>query len=652
MFQDLSLTVHAGDKISLVGRNGSGKSSLLRIIQGIDSPEDGAVKRRKHLTVGYCAQDPVLDESLTAVETVLASGSAAAQAARQYAQSATESADNLASQSLDQATAQMEAMGAWEIEDRARDALKAAGVIKLEAKIGSMSGGQRRRVALAAALLSEPQLLILDEPTNHLDMQAIAWLETELSKSDTSLIMVTHDRWFMETVCTRLVELEQGSAHAHAFGGRGSYDRYRQAREERRIAATNAAMAARTQLRKESEWMAKQPKARSVKQAARVARFYDLSAAASSAPREEAALDLGGPNAARRQGSKVLVMEAAAANIGDRSIVCDFNYDFQPRERLGLVGPNGSGKTTLLRMLADQAPLAAGSRQQGATTSIGYLPQQPDPVRPDISAIQYIREVASAGAQGPMYEGADSPEHLLERLGFARPRQLQLVQTLSGGEVRRLQLGAVLAARPNFLLLDEPTNDLDVLTVEQLEALLQDWPGSLVLASHDRSLLDRVAGRLLVLQGDQAVRLFDGSYAEYADYEVQRRASEQAREAAARKQAQKALAAVRELQPAAGEAVRQQPPQLQRKPARLGYREQQEYAQLERDIDALSQQQQQLDRKLAAMSSSSNGNSSHHTELAAASAQLAQLSTMLDEKTERWLELADVAEAAGQLAAR
>lgn len=658
LFENLNFTVSRGDRLALVGPNGAGKSSLFNLLSDADQPDTGVIKRRKGMTVGYLSQDPKLDESAMIMDAVLQSGSSVSQAVRRYEQATAQAAAGETSskhqKEMDKCFDEMNAMNGWEVSADAHEILESLGMPDTNRLVSGLSGGQKRRVALAAALLAAPDLLILDEPTNHMDLGAIKWMEERLTGSNTTLILVTHDRVFMEAVCTGILELDQGTAHLHSFGGPGSYNKFRQAQYERHAAQAAVAQTAKVQLRKETEWMRRQPKARSTKSKSRQDAFYELSDVARSGPKKDVKADFGGA-AMSRQGKKVLVMEDTACKAGERTIVRNFWYEFAPGERIGIVGPNGAGKSSLLDMITGDRHLAGGHREVGETTALGYFRQHVPDVKPTLKIIDYIREVADDSkvvSDGTSL--ADKPEIILERLGFARPRQQQLVNSLSGGERRRLQLAAVLVEKPNLLILDEPTNDLDLQTVEVVEELLSDYKGCLLVVSHDRAFMENLADRLFVVSGDGLVRLYDGLYSEYLETldEMEAIDSTPSTQTTSVNSASVSTAASGSGSipvastssshggPIASIDTTAFSPSTSSKGPPLGYREKQEYAQLESQIDGLSSTKDNLEQQLTQLA----GNAGKHDEMLLISEQLAALMVDIDNRTERWLELADRAE--------
>ncbi|CAL8463581.1 g3115 [Coccomyxa elongata] len=636
LFKDITLTIKKGQRLAVVGPNGCGKTSLLRVLAGVDEPDSGVVRNRG-IKIGYLPQMPDLEESLSAIDAVMQSESLLARCLRNYDQAMR--SDN--KKAIDSAIAEMDALGGWEARERALQMLEEVGVPDSSQTVGSMSGGQQRRVALAAALLAQPDLLIADEPTNAMDYKAIRWMEENFCARGMSLVVVTHDRAFMETVCTSVLEMEAGEVHLHSFGGPGSYARFRELREERRAAQAAAAASARNVLRKETEWMRRQPKARSVKAAARVRQFYELTAAARDVPRAETQVAFDGGVGMRRQGRKVLELKGASCKVGDREIISDFWYEFYPGERLGVVGANGAGKSSLLRMVAGRLPLSGGERDMGETTQLGFFTQEPLDIPEDMTMNAYLRDIGSRDASlaSPGEEDiSDSPVHVLERVGFPRNRHYTQVKYLSGGEKRRLQLAAVLMAKPNLLILDEPTNDLDLATVESLEAFLASYGGCLLVASHDRAFMEGL-DRMFVLRGDGVVRLFEGSYSEYLEI-VQQEEEEQAEAARAQHSSNpstsNSTSSSGDERKSSGVTGGHAKPQ---KRLQLGYREKQEYEALEEQIEDLSELKLQLERELDAAGGD-------YELLQQLSEKLARTDSELDRKTERWLELAEIAELA------
>ncbi|KAK9833294.1 hypothetical protein WJX81_003890 [Elliptochloris bilobata] len=640
--------------------NGAGKSTLLRLLAGLDEPDAGSVVRRRNASVGFLAQELHAEEGRTALDVVLA-GSPAAAALR--AHDAATSALNVNPNpggaelaALARAGGEVEALGGWEVRERAAEALAELGLGPdvADRPVSMLSGGQRRRVGLAAALMAAPDLLVLDEPTNHLDVAAIQWLERKLTARGTTLAMVTHDRAFMEASCTSVLELDCGSAHLHSFGGPGSYARFRQARKERRAAQANAAQGARILLRKETEWIRRQPKARGTKAAARVRAFAELTSRARDTPQGDTRVTFGGAGM-QRQGNKVLVMEGAGCDVAGRAVICDFCYDFAPGERIGVVGRNGTGKTTLLDLIAGARPLGAGARTEGETTRVAYLTQEAPAVAEGATMLSHLREQADVGTEAALGSSAtnDAAVVILERLGLPRSRHRTLVQALSGGERRRLQLAAALLGRPNVLLLDEPTNDLDLGSVEALEALLANFAGCVLTVSHDRAFMADIAARLFVLRGDGVVRLFEGSYEEYLELaEEEERAAAAAATAAADEQRRQSR-----NQRAASSPTAAADPGSAATPSRngsggcssggrgasrklrLGFREAQEFAGLEAEIDRMGAERDALSAHAAAAATSGD-----YVEAAALGQRLAEAEQAIDQRTERWLELAELAE--------
>ncbi|CAG9460031.1 unnamed protein product [Pedinophyceae sp. YPF-701] len=630
LFRDLTFSIHKSDRVCVIGANGSGKSSLLSILAGSDAPTDGSLQVKRGVSTGRCLQDPEYDPDWTALEAVLSSAGGAAEALREYERAAASGdADALAD-----ATAAVEAADGWTLSSEAEASLSALGIADATVKIGAMSGGQRRRVALAGALLGAPDLIVLDEPTNHLDFGAIDWLAARLVSQGaaTTVVLVTHDRSFMERVCTRVLEIDQGSAYMHEVGGSGSYGKVRELRAERRAAQQAAADAARTVLRKETEWMRRQPKARSTKSRARINQFYELTAKARDRPQDDVVPDLAAAGAtAQRQGNVVLEVDNVAwGHDPAKPLFRSFFYEFGRGERIGVVGRNGAGKSSLLDVLAGVNAPTEGAVTPGETTAVGYFTQHPPAMPEGSRVIDYLKQDAAGGDAGSWEDGL-RPEVVLERLGFPRPRQQQLIGLLSGGERRRLQLAAVLAGRPNFLLLDEPTNDLDLDTVEALEGVLASYGGTLVVVSHDRAFLEGCADRLFVLEGDGEVRLFDGPYGEYVE-------AVREREAAAARRSASSSATADARQPRDKGAAQ---PQGGNKVKKLAPWEVRELEELEGEVEALEERVGAAEAGMAKASAAGD-----YGKLQEWTDELGVLQGELEAKTERWLELAERAEAA------
>ncbi|WDL98356.1 ABC-F family ATP-binding cassette domain-containing protein [Alicyclobacillus sp. ALC3] len=510
LFDQITFGIDGGDRIGLIGVNGAGKSTLLKIVAGLDSPESGTVTLGSRLTVHYLPQEPVFDAEGTVLDQVFNGDLPVMRLLRAYEQVLSSVEAGRHSEG-DEATlialqAQLDEQGAWQLEHEAKTILTQLGIFDYQAKVGTLSGGQRKRVALARALIQPSDLLVLDEPTNHIDNERVAWLESYLQKRSGALFMVTHDRYFLDRVVNRIFELER----AKLFQYVGNYDTFLQTKLEREEQALASEEKRQNFLRNELEWIKRGPKARGTKQKARTERYYEILERRPS----EAAQTLDVSIARSRLGNKVIELDHVTKHFDEVAVVDEFSYIVLRGDRIGIVGSNGSGKSTLLKLMADRLPPDSGSVSFGSTVKIGYFSQEHEELNGSQRAIEYIRESAEyiGTADGEMV----SVSQMLERFLFPASLQWTPINKLSGGEKRRLALLKTLVSAPNVLLLDEPTNDLDIPTLTVLEAFLADFRGAVIVVSHDRYFLDNVVEKVFDCTGGGRVSVYTGNYSDYA----------------------------------------------------------------------------------------------------------------------------------------
>jgi len=507
LFENISFSIHKDEKIAFVAKNGTGKTSILNILSGDDEPGSGTITYRKGIAVSFLPQDPKLDHSLTVEETIFASDNPILKVILDYEKALLNPEDE---KNYQHAFEQMEQYQAWDFETQYKQILFKLKLENLNQKVSTLSGGQKKRLSLANALINKPDLLILDEPTNHLDLEMIEWLEAFFAKENITLFMVTHDRYFLERVCNEIIELDEGEL----FTYKGNYSYYlekREARIEREAIETGKA---KQLFKKELEWMRRQPKARTTKSKSRIDDFQDIKHLASQRRNDhEVQLELN----MDRIGSKIIELHKVSKSFKDKIILDGFNYMFQKGERMGIIGKNGTGKTTFLNLLTQTALPDSGKVIIGDTIKFGYYTQDGITIKPEQKVIEVIREF---GDYIPLKKGRQiSAQQLLERFLFSRKKQYDFVEKLSGGERKRLYLCTVLIQNPNFLILDEPTNDLDIVTLNVLENFLLDFPGCVIVVSHDRYFMDKVVDHLFVFKGDGIVEDFPGNYTDYRVYE-------------------------------------------------------------------------------------------------------------------------------------
>ena len=507
IFDSISFGVNQGQKIALIAKNGCGKSSILNIIAGEDSPDKGQVVFRKGIKVAYLSQEPLLDPKLTVKESVLRADNPILSIISEYDKALKNPEDQ---ESYQKAFDAMDQAQAWDFETQYKKILFKLKLNDLNAKVGSLSGGQKKRIALCNALLKQPELLILDEPTNHIDLEMIEWLESYFSKEKITLLMVTHDRYFLERVCNEIIELDQGKLYSY----KGNYSYYLEKRDARIAQENVEAHKTKLHFKKELEWMRRQPKARTTKSKSRIEDFKIIKEKA-SLRREDHKVQL--EINMERLGSKMIEMHKVSKAFGDTTILNGFDYVFQRNERIGIIGKNGTGKSTFLNMLTSNEELDSGKIIWGETLKFGYYTQSGIPYKEGQKVIDVIREY---GDYIPLKKGKKiSAQQLLERFLFDRKKQYDFVDKLSGGERKRLYLCTVLIQNPNFLILDEPTNDLDIITLNVLENFLLDFPGCLIVVSHDRYFMDKIIDHLFVFKGSGNIENFPGNYSDYRAYE-------------------------------------------------------------------------------------------------------------------------------------
>ncbi len=507
LFENISFSVHKDQKIAFVAKNGTGKTSILNIISGDDEPDSGTVTYRKGIAVSFLPQDPKLDPALTIEETIFASDNPILKVILNYEKSLLNPEDTDAYQKAFEA---MERHQAWDFETLYKQILFKLKLENLNQKVGTLSGGQKKRLSLANALINKPDLLILDEPTNHLDLEMIEWLEAFFAKENITLFMVTHDRYFLERVCNEIIELDEGELYSY----KGNYSYYLEKREARIEQESVETGKAKQLFKKELEWMRRQPKARTTKSKSRIDDFQDIKHRAGQRRNDhQVQLELN----MERLGTKIIELHNVSKAFKDKVILNGFNYMFQKGERTGIIGKNGTGKTTFLNLLTQTIKPDSGKVVLGETVKFGYYTQEGIKIKPEQKVIDVIREF---GDYIPLKKGRQiSAQQLLERFLFSRKKQYDFVEKLSGGERKRLYLCTVLIQNPNFLILDEPTNDLDIVTLNVLESFLMDFPGCVIVVSHDRYFMDKVVDHLFVFRGNGIVEDFPGNYTDFRVYE-------------------------------------------------------------------------------------------------------------------------------------
>ena len=603
IFENISFGINQGQKIALIAKNGSGKTTLLKVIAGEITPDQGEVNQRKELRISFLAQEPSLNPQLTVEECILQSENEILQVIQRYEMALLHPEEEEEYQAAFEA---MDQHQAWDFETQYKQILFKLKLDQLEAKVGSLSGGQQKRIALCIALLEKPDLLILDEPTNHLDLQMIEWLEAYFAKEKFSLLMVTHDRYFLERVCNEIIELDNGELYTY----KGNYSYYLDKRNARIVQETTEAYKNKQHFKKELEWMRRQPKARTTKSKSRIEDFKIIKAKAHQRRQEhEIQLEIN----MERLGTKMIEMHTVTKAYGDKVILDKFDYNFQRNDRIGIIGKNGTGKSTFLNLLTGADKVDSGKIVWGETVKFGYYKQGGIEVKEGQKIIDVIRKF---GEFIPLKKGRKiSAQQLLERFLFDRKKQYDFVEKLSGGERKRLYLCTVLIQNPNFLILDEPTNDLDIVTLNVLENFLLDFPGCLIVVSHDRYFMDKIVDHLFVFRGAGQIEDFPGNYSDFRSYEDSKPKEEKAK--------------------ATKDKSDWKNPKAQANS--LSYNEQKEYKRLERDIARLEEEKAEMEIRFTKANITPE-------EITALSIELNALSASIEEKTERWFELSLLAD--------
>ena len=599
ILENISFGINKDQKIAFIAKNGTGKTTLLNIIAGKDQPDSGQVVFRKDIHIGFLSQNPSFNEELTVEETIFATDNPILQLIQEYEHALQHPENEMAYQ---KAFEQMERHNAWDFETQYKQILFRLKLDNLQLKVKNLSGGQKKRLALANVLISKPDLLILDEPTNHLDLEMIEWLEQYFAKENLTLFIVTHDRYFLERICNEILELDNGEL----FSYKGNYSYFLEKKEQRLAQEQASVEKAKNLYVKELDWMRRQPKARTTKSKSRIDDFYKIKEAAHKRRKEHSVqLEIN----MERLGSKTVEFHNVSKSFGDLRVLNKFNYNFLRGERVGVIGKNGTGKSTFLNLLTSSIAPDSGKIVVGDTIKFGYYTQDGIEVQQGQKVIEVIQKY---GDYIPLLKGRTlSAGQLLERFLFDRKKQYDYVEKLSGGELKRLYLCTVLIQNPNFLILDEPTNDLDIVTLNVLEDFLLDYPGCLVVVSHDRYFMDKIVDHLFVFKGNGEVEDFPGNYTDYRVYEES-------------------------VPPTDNTPKKEATKNTWRKDGTKGlsFNEQKEYNRLEKEIAQLEEKKTAIEATFAERNLSSN-------EIQEQSVALQETLTAIEEKTERWFELTE-----------
>ncbi|MFN7493840.1 MAG: ABC-F family ATP-binding cassette domain-containing protein [Cyclobacteriaceae bacterium] len=601
LFKDITVGIGQGEKVAIVGENGTGKTTLIKILTGQIKPDSGVVSTRDGIKLGYLTQQPNVEGALTVKEILFDDKNKIAKVVREYEECLHD--PSVSPERMQHALEWMEEFNAWDYDAKVQEITGKLGITDLDQKFEELSGGQRKRIFLAQLLLTEPDLIIMDEPTNHLDLEAIEWLESYLAGQNVTLLMVTHDRYFLDNVSKVILELDRGKLYRY----QGNYAYFLEKKSEREEMLKTEVTKAKNLMKKELEWMRKQPRARGTKAKYRIEAFYELQEKATqNIKKDRLELDI----QEARQGGKIMELHHIRKQYGDRKMVDDFNYVFKKKDRIGIVGKNGIGKSTFLDLLTGKTQPDSGEIIPGVTTKIGYFTQEVETLNLSNRVIEEVKEIAEFIT---MADGTQiSASKFLETFLFSSEKQYNIVEKLSGGEKKRLQLLKVLVTNPNFLILDEPTNDFDIDTLNVLEDFLEKFTGCLLLVSHDRYFMDHLVDQLFIFEGDGVIRPFNGNYSDYRTWIEEKEEMEKAAPVAPKKQ----------------EVVVEAPKERKK----LNLTEKSELEKLPAEIE-------RLEAKKAEVINLLNAGSTDHKQLNDWSKEIETLSLKIEESTLRWLEL-------------
>lgn len=602
LFSDISFSLHKDEKVALIAKNGTGKTTLLNIITGFDIPDEGKVSKRKEIKIAYLPQNPVFAEENTVLEQVLEHSGYISKIIEDY-HTALDSGDTKA---IHLAGEQMDLAGAWDFDRKIVQILDKLKIHQVNQKVKYLSGGERRRVALAAALIETSDILILDEPTNHLDLEMIEWLELFLKNRTGTVLMVTHDRYFMENICSSIIEMDDNTVYQY----KGNYQYYLEKREARlREMQANIDKASNI-YRRELEWMRRMPQARATKAKYRIENFYRTKEQASKKiDNQSQTIEI----QSKRLGKKILDIEDISITLGDKLLIKNFSHKFGRAEKIGIVGPNGSGKTTFLNIITGYLQADSGNIEKGETVSFGYYRQQGIDLADDKRMIEVIKDIAEVITIGK--DKTISAAQFLEYFRFDREKHYSYISKLSGGERKRLYLMTVLMKNPNFLILDEPTNDFDIHTLNVLEDYLLNFPGNVLIVSHDRYFMDKVVDQLFIFGNDGAILNFPGNYTDYQDYTEFLQKEE-----------------LKKLKPEKA-PIEEKP----REKKKFGFKEKRELEEIEKELEILNSEKLETENLM-------NSGSLSNTELQQKSLRYRELCHIIDSKETRWLELNELQE--------
>ncbi len=605
LFENISFGIDKGQKVAFIAKNGTGKSTLLKILAGEAGYDSGNVVFRNGIKTGILQQSPNYNDEFTISQTIFRTSSEQIDAILEYEKAIANPDDN---ERMQKAFEQMDALDAWDYEVRIKQILGQLQIHDLDQKIGELSGGQQKRIALAQVLIEEPDFIILDEPTNHLDLDMIEWLENYLSKDNITILMVTHDRYFLERVCDEIIELDEKTLYRY----KGNYSYFLEKKEERESIFAANVDKAKNLYRKELEWMRRMPKARGTKAKSREDAFYDTEKVAKQkkdTSKVEMEVNM------TRLGGKILELHHVKKSFGDLKILEDFNYVFKKQEKIGIVGKNGVGKTTFLNILLGLEKIDGGKVVSGETVVYGYYTQKGMQFKEEKKVIEVIKDIAEVI---PLTKGRSlTAAQLLEKFLFHKSMHYNPIAKLSGGEKRRLYLLTILIKNPNFLILDEPTNDLDVMTLSVLEDFLEDFQGCLIIVTHDRYFMDKLVDHLFIFEGDGKVNDYLGKYSDYREELKQQQLADKKAEAAK-----------------ANKAPEKQSEKVAAPKIKLSYKEKIELAQLDKDIELLENKKAELMKVLEV-------NQANHEEIMKITSELGEISAQLELKEERWLYLSE-----------